>query len=72
MADALGPVDTSYSGDSLMGVSIAIAVLQVLIVALRFYARYVQRVALALDDYLIILALVGLYLVPRTIFQFSR
>ncbi|GAB1212845.1 hypothetical protein ATERTT37_001994 [Aspergillus terreus] len=59
MADALGPVDTSYSGDSLMGVSIAIAVLQVLIVALRFYARYVQRVALALDDYLIILALIA-------------
>ncbi|OKP14896.1 hypothetical protein PENSUB_5207 [Penicillium subrubescens] len=59
MANAPGAVDTSYSGDSLMGVSIAIAVLQVLIVTLRFYARSVQRVALALDDYLILLALVA-------------
>ncbi|KAJ5489791.1 hypothetical protein N7539_004681, partial [Penicillium diatomitis] len=59
MADRSGPVDTSYSGDSLMGVSIAIAVFQVLIVGLRFYARFIQRVALALDDYLILLALLA-------------
>lgn len=69
MANAPGAVDTSYCGDSLMGVSIAIAVLQVLIVILRFYARSVQRVALASDDYLILLALVGLFLVPGVFFQ---
>lgn len=58
MADSSHAVDTSYSGDSLMGVSIALIVVQVAVVLARFYARYVQRVAYALDDYLIVLALV--------------
>lgn len=51
-------VDVSYSGDSLMGVAIAIAVVQILVVIARFYTRYMQRVACALDDYLIVPALV--------------
>ena len=51
-------VDVSYCGDSLMGVAIAIAVVQIVIVAARFYTRYMQRVACALDDYLIVPALV--------------
>ncbi|PLB44745.1 hypothetical protein P170DRAFT_479293 [Aspergillus steynii IBT 23096] len=52
-------VDVSYCGDSLMGVAIAIAVVQILIVVARFYTRYMQRVACALDDYLIVPALVA-------------
>ncbi|KAE8150971.1 hypothetical protein BDV25DRAFT_139312 [Aspergillus avenaceus] len=52
-------MDTAYCGGSLMGVSIAFAVMQIIVVAARFYARYVQRVACALDDYLIIPALIA-------------
>ncbi|KAL4888674.1 hypothetical protein BDV59DRAFT_136298 [Aspergillus ambiguus] len=59
MAGPSDTADVAYCGDSLMGVSIAIAVLQILIVAARFCARYVQRVACALDDYLIIPALIA-------------
>ena len=47
-----------------MGVSIAIAVVQILVVAARFYARSVQRVAYAVDDYLIIPSLVALPIHP--------
>ncbi|KAJ5728211.1 hypothetical protein N7493_004541 [Penicillium malachiteum] len=49
----------AYCGQQLIGVSIAIAVLQILIVAARFYARYTQRQKYGIDDYLIILALVA-------------
>ncbi|KAI9044584.1 uncharacterized protein KD926_000495 [Aspergillus affinis] len=51
-------VDDSYCGESLMGVAIAMAVVQIVIVVARFYTRYMQRVACALDDYLIVPALV--------------
>jgi hypothetical protein len=55
-------VDTSYCGDRLLGVSIAIAVVQIVVVPARFYTRYIQHVTCTLDDYLIIPALVGRYL----------
>ncbi|BDD58899.1 hypothetical protein MAP00_004140 [Monascus purpureus] len=48
-----------YCGDSLIGVSIAIAVVQTIVVAARFYTRLMQRVKCGLDDYLIILALMA-------------
>ncbi|OGM43365.1 hypothetical protein ABOM_008721 [Aspergillus bombycis] len=59
MSHSAGRADVAYCGDSLMGVSIAIAVVQILVVAARFYARYVQRVAYAVDDYLIIPSLIA-------------
>ncbi|KAJ6021440.1 hypothetical protein N7540_006944 [Penicillium herquei] len=63
----------AYCGQDLIGVSIAIAVIQIPIVAARFYARYMQRQKYGIDDYLIILALVAslgqsalyIYLVKR-------
>ncbi|KAE8323483.1 hypothetical protein BDV39DRAFT_217727 [Aspergillus sergii] len=60
MSESSGNTDVAYCGDSLMGVSIAIGVVQILVVAARFYARYLQRVACAVDDYLIIPSLVAL------------
>ncbi|KAL2850513.1 hypothetical protein BJX68DRAFT_237027 [Aspergillus pseudodeflectus] len=52
-------VDTSYCGDRLLGVSIAIAVVQIVVVPARFYTRYIQHVTCTLDDYLIIPALIA-------------
>ncbi|KAL4902753.1 hypothetical protein BDW74DRAFT_157519 [Aspergillus multicolor] len=59
MSNSSGEVDTSYCGDRLLGVSIAIAVVQIIVVPARFYTRYTQRLACTLDDYLIIPALVA-------------
>ncbi|KAL2842380.1 hypothetical protein BJY01DRAFT_264497 [Aspergillus pseudoustus] len=59
MSDSSGGVDTSYCGDRLLGVSIAIAVVQIIVVPARFYTRYIQRVRCTLDDYLIIPALIA-------------
>ncbi|OKL58533.1 hypothetical protein UA08_06369 [Talaromyces atroroseus] len=64
---------TSYCGQQLIGVSIAIAVIQILVVGARFYTRYLQQTAYWLDDYLIVLALISclgqtalyLFLIPR-------
>ncbi|CAG7968649.1 unnamed protein product [Penicillium nalgiovense] len=68
--------DTStvaYCGQQLIGVSIAIAAIQIIIVGARFYTRYIQRVANGIDDYLMIPALTAslaqsalyIYLVKR-------
>ncbi|OJJ45161.1 hypothetical protein ASPZODRAFT_18067 [Penicilliopsis zonata CBS 506.65] len=43
-------------GDALVGVSIAISIVQIAAVAARFYTRYWQQVPCRMDDYLIILA----------------
>ncbi|OJJ31864.1 hypothetical protein ASPWEDRAFT_175179 [Aspergillus wentii DTO 134E9] len=48
-----------YNGGSLIGVSIAIGFLQILLVAARFYTRYLRRLSCGLDDYLIIPALLA-------------
>lgn len=51
--------DVPYNGDALIGVSVAIAVVQIVVVIARFYTRRrLQQLAFALDDYLILLALV--------------
>jgi hypothetical protein len=47
-----------YCGQQLIGVSIAIALVQVLVVGARLYTRHIQKVAYGIDDYLIIPALV--------------
>lgn len=47
-----------YNGGSLLGVAIAMAILQIVAVIARFYTRYSQRLAYALDDFLIVIALV--------------
>ncbi|KAL4864475.1 hypothetical protein BDV12DRAFT_201085 [Aspergillus spectabilis] len=52
-------VDTSYCGVSLLGVSIAIAIVQLAVVPARFYTRYIQRVTCTVDDYLIIPAMIA-------------
>ncbi|KAJ6179618.1 hypothetical protein N7519_010079 [Penicillium mononematosum] len=68
--------DTStvaYCGQQLIGVSVAIAAIQIIIVGARFYTRYIQRVANGIDDYLVIPALIAslaqsalyIYLVKR-------
>ncbi|OQE27988.1 hypothetical protein PENFLA_c005G06677 [Penicillium flavigenum] len=54
--------DTStvaYCGQQLIGVSVAIAAIQIIIVGARFYTRYIQRVANGIDDYLMIPALIA-------------
>lgn len=56
MAESTGTV--AYCGQQLIGVSIAIAAIQIIIVGARFYTRHVQRVANGIDDYLMIPALV--------------
>ncbi|KAJ5586843.1 uncharacterized protein N7459_002608 [Penicillium hispanicum] len=48
-----------YCGQQLIGVSVAIAVVQILVVAARFYTRYMQRLRYGVDDYLIIPALLA-------------
>ncbi|KAI9367647.1 hypothetical protein BJX61DRAFT_527392 [Aspergillus egyptiacus] len=52
-------LDTSYCGDRLLGVSIAIAVVQIIVVPARFYTRYLQRISCTWDDYLIVPALIA-------------
>ncbi|RAH83873.1 hypothetical protein BO86DRAFT_308552 [Aspergillus japonicus CBS 114.51] len=47
-----------YNGGSLLGVAIAMAILQIVGVIARFYTRHSQRIAYALDDFLIVIALV--------------
>ncbi|KAL4930798.1 uncharacterized protein BDV17DRAFT_38261 [Aspergillus undulatus] len=50
-------MDSSYCGDSLMGVSIAIVPIQIAVVGARFYTRRIQSIKCTIDDYLIIPAL---------------
>lgn len=45
-----------YGGDALVGVSAAIAVVQISFVAARLYTRFMQQIKLGIDDYLILLA----------------
>ncbi|KAL4816806.1 hypothetical protein BDW67DRAFT_190591 [Aspergillus spinulosporus] len=52
-------VDTSYCGDKLLGVSVAIAAVQIIVVPARFYTRHIQRIKCTLDDYLILPALIA-------------
>jgi hypothetical protein len=47
-----------YSGNGLVGPIAAIAAVQTVFVAAKFYTRFMQRVKFGLDDYLILLALV--------------
>ncbi|CAG8035069.1 unnamed protein product [Penicillium salamii] len=46
-----------YGGNALVGAAIGISVVLVLFVAARFWTRFMQRVKIGLDDYLILLAL---------------
>ncbi|PYI19151.1 hypothetical protein BO99DRAFT_147385 [Aspergillus violaceofuscus CBS 115571] len=48
-----------YNGGSLLGVAIAMAILQIVGVIARFYTRHSQRIAYALDDFLIVIALIA-------------
>lgn len=54
----------AYCGDQLIGVSIMIAILQTIVVGARFYTRYMQKLSIGLDDYLIVPALVSLLIQP--------
>ncbi|KAJ5473525.1 hypothetical protein N7475_003091 [Penicillium sp. IBT 31633x] len=49
----------AYCGDQLIGVSIMIAILQTIVVGARFYTRYMQKLSIGLDDYLIVPALLA-------------
>ncbi|KAJ5612673.1 hypothetical protein N7510_005867 [Penicillium lagena] len=46
-----------YEGDDLIGVCVALAAVQILIVTARFYTRYMLQMRYGLDDYLILVAL---------------
>ncbi|KAF9253147.1 hypothetical protein DTO013E5_465 [Penicillium roqueforti] len=46
-----------YNGNSIVGATAAIAAVQVVFVAGRFYTRFMQRMKIGIDDYLILLAL---------------
>jgi hypothetical protein len=56
MADAWDK--PQFNVNALVGAVIGIAVVQILFVAARFYTRFMQRMEIAFDDYLILLALV--------------
>ena len=45
-------------GNALLGAAIGIAVVQILFVAARFFTRFIQRMKIGVDDYLILFALV--------------
>ncbi|CAG8904028.1 unnamed protein product [Penicillium egyptiacum] len=51
-----------YNGNALVGPTAAIAVVQIGFVAARFYTRFMQRMKIGADDYLILLALCTLAL----------
>jgi hypothetical protein len=55
----------AYCGDQLIGVSITMVILQIIIVIARFYTRYMQRIAIGIDDYLIVPAVVCFFPRPR-------
>ncbi|KAK9858496.1 uncharacterized protein MYU51_017561 [Penicillium brevicompactum] len=44
-------------GNALLGAAIGIAVVQILFVAARFFTRFIQRMKIGVDDYLILFAL---------------
>lgn len=50
--------DPSDGGSALVGVSIALSVVQIFFVAVRFLTRYLQRTRCGADDYVILVALV--------------
>lgn len=50
----------SNGGNALVGVAVALSVVQILFVAARFYTRYLQRVKFGVDDYIVLIALVCL------------
>lgn len=52
-------VFAEYGKPILIGVGIAFIILEIIIVGLRFYARRRSRVPVGIDDWLILLALVG-------------
>lgn len=53
------PGDTApHAGNALLGAAIGIAVVQILFVAARFFTRFIQRMKIGFDDYLILFALV--------------
>ncbi|KAJ5825782.1 hypothetical protein N7474_002920 [Penicillium riverlandense] len=56
-----------YQGDDLIGVCAALAAVQILIVAARFYTRYMQQMRCGLDDYLILVALVSAANIAKTV-----
>lgn len=45
-------------GNVLFGVGVALAIVQIVFVAARFYTRYLQRVKCGVDDYVLFIALV--------------
>ena len=57
-----GPSDyvfEQYSKPKIVGVGITFTILPVFVVALRFYARHITRVAFGFDDWSILFALVS-------------
>ena len=51
-------VFSEYSKPVLVGVGVALTILPFIVVGLRFYARRVARVAIGVDDWCIVVALV--------------
>lgn len=56
----------SDNGNTLVGVSIALSVLQIGLVAARFYTRRLQRERYGWDDWVMLIALVCIFLYPTS------
>lgn len=54
--------DLLDDGEGLLGVSIALSVLQIVLVAARFYTRRLQREHFGSDDWVMLIALVCVFL----------
>ncbi|KAJ5675817.1 hypothetical protein N7462_008714 [Penicillium macrosclerotiorum] len=54
-----GSSPSSNGGNALVGVSVALSVMQIVFVAARFYTRYMQRTKCGADDYVMLVALFG-------------
>jgi hypothetical protein len=57
----------SGGGNSLLGVSVALSVLQIVFVASRFYTRRLQRQRYGWDDWIMLFALVCVFLGIRNV-----
>jgi len=58
--------NSSDNGNTLVGVSIALSVLQIGLVAARFYTRRLQRERYGWDDWVMLIALVCVFFYPTS------
>lgn len=62
------PLFDQYTKPVLVGNGVAFTVLPIIVVSLRFYARRVARVAVGIDDWCIVVALVNIQALRTVVF----